>query len=77
MNFTGIQEIVIDFVCREDLNIGTMKEFFEIFIASIKTDQYFHTVLMSPKFYHVGLSLEFNKVSTIATLRMIMASGNS
>ena len=75
MNFTGIQEIVIDFVCREDMVMATMKEFFEIFIASIKGDQYFHIVLMSPKFHHIGLTLEFNKVTSIATLRLILAAG--
>lgn len=35
-SFSGVKEMVIDFVCREDLNITTLKEFFEVFIASIK-----------------------------------------
>ena len=38
LNFTGIQEIVIDFICREDMVMATLKEFFEIFIASIRED---------------------------------------
>ena len=35
-SFSGVKEMVIDFICREDLNITTLKEFFEVFIASIK-----------------------------------------
>ena len=35
-NLSGVKEIVIDFVCREDLVITTLREFFEIFISSIK-----------------------------------------
>ena len=70
----GIQEIVIDFICREDIVIATLKEFFEIFIASIREDQYFHVVLLSPKFHYIGLTLEFNKVTSVATLRVILAA---
>ena len=42
--------MVIDFVCREDLVITTLKEFFEIFISSIKKEQIFHSKLLSPKY---------------------------
>ena len=34
----GVKEMVIDFICREDLAITTVKEFFEIFITSIKKE---------------------------------------
>lgn len=37
-SFAGIKEMVIDFICREDLVITTLKEFFEIFISSIKKE---------------------------------------
>jgi hypothetical protein len=37
-SFGGVKEMVIDFVCREDLIITTLKEFFEIFISSIKKE---------------------------------------
>ena len=38
LSYKGMQEMVIDFVCREDLVITTLKEFFEIFISSIKKE---------------------------------------
>lgn len=34
----GAKEMVIDFLCREDLVITTLKEFFEIFVSSIKKE---------------------------------------
>jgi hypothetical protein len=37
-SFSGVKEMVIDFVCREDLNITTLKEFFEVFITSLKKE---------------------------------------
>jgi hypothetical protein len=37
-SFGGVKEMVIDFICREDLIITTLKEFFEIFISSIKKE---------------------------------------
>lgn len=45
--FKNVKEMVIDFICREDLIITTLKEFFEIFISSIKKDQVFHSELLS------------------------------
>ena len=56
----GVKEMVIDFICREDLVITTLKEFFEIFITSIKKEQTFHIELMSSKYKYIGLSMEFN-----------------
>jgi len=52
--------MVIDFVCREDLVLTTLKEFFEIFISSIKKDQAFHSVLLDPAFKEIGLSMKFS-----------------
>ena len=54
-SMTGIKEMVIDFVCREDLVITTLREFFEIFISSIKKDQNFHTELLSSKYNYIGI----------------------
>ena len=34
----GVKEILVDFICREDLLITTLKEFFEIFITSMKKE---------------------------------------
>ena len=47
-NFQGVKELVIDFICREDLVITTLKEFFEIFISSLKKEQIFHRELLYP-----------------------------
>ncbi len=73
LNFRGVKEMVIDFICREDLNITTLKEFFEIFISSIKKNQIFHSELLSSSYKHVGLSLEFNNVNSVATMRIFLA----
>ena len=66
--------MVIDFVCREDLLITTLKEFFEIFISSIKKEQIFHKELLSDQYNHIGIGIDFNKMSSIATLRILLAS---
>ena len=65
--------MVIDFVCREDLIITTLKEFFEIFISSIKKEQIFHKELLNPVYNYIGLGIEFNRLSCIATLRILLA----
>jgi hypothetical protein len=65
--------MVIDFICREDLIITTLKEFFEIFISSIKKEQLFHSELMSSNFQYMGLSMDFNSLTSIATMRIVLA----
>ena len=66
--------MVIDFVCREDLIITTLKEFFEIFISSIKKEQIFHKELLNANYKYIGLAIDFNKFSSIATLRILLAT---
>ena len=44
----GSKEMVIDFVSREELDLTTLKEFFEIFISSVKKEMQFHSELISP-----------------------------
>ena len=66
----GVKAMVIDFICREDLVITTLKEFFEIFISSIKKDQQFHTELLSSNYKYLGISMEFNSLTSVATLRI-------
>jgi hypothetical protein len=65
--------MVIDFVCREDLIITTLKEFFEIFISSIKKEQIFHKELLNPTYTKIGLGIDFNEQNSIATLRILLA----
>ena len=65
--------MVIDFICREDLVLTTLKEFFEIFISSIKKEQVFHSELMNPMYNYIGLSMHFNNTSSIATLKIFLA----
>lgn len=69
----GVKEMVIDFICREDLVITTLKEFFEIFISSIKKEQIFHSELLSSNYIYIGLSMEFNTYTSVATLRIFLA----
>jgi hypothetical protein len=56
-SFGGVKEMVIDFVCREDLIITTLKEFFEVFISSIKKEQIFHRELLHPAYNNIGISI--------------------
>jgi len=45
--YKKVKQMTIDYYCREDLSITTLKEFFEIFISSLKKDQAFHQELIS------------------------------
>ena len=71
--FKNVKEMVIDFICREDLIITTLKEFFEIFISSIKKDQVFHSELMSNHYKFIWLSMDFNQLTSVATLKIFLA----
>ena len=69
----GAKEMVIDFLCREDLVLTTLKEFFEIFVSSIKKEQVFHSELLSSKYEYIGLTMDFNTLTSVATLRILLA----
>ena len=71
--YRGVKEMVIDFICREDLVITTLKEFFEIFISSIKKEQVFHSELLASQYRYVGIAMEFNAHTSVATLRLFLA----
>ena len=45
--YKKVKQMTIDYYCREDLTVTTLKEFFEIFISSLKKDQAFHQELIS------------------------------
>lgn len=72
-SFGDVKELVVDFVCREDLAITAVKEFLEVFINSVKKEQLFHRELMSSHYNYMGLALTFNGGTTIATMRLILA----
>ncbi len=36
--YKKVKQMTIDYYCREDLTVTTLKEFFEIFISSLKKD---------------------------------------
>lgn len=40
--YKKVKQMTIDYFCREDLTVTTLKEFFEIFISSLRKDQAFH-----------------------------------
>ena len=42
------KELEIDFICREDLALTTVREFFEIFVQSVKKEEKFHLYLLNP-----------------------------
>lgn len=72
-SLSGVKEMIIDFVCREDLVITTLKEFFEVFISSIKKEQIFHRELLNPLYNYIGLSIHFNSTSSVGTMRILLA----
>jgi hypothetical protein len=58
--YSKVKQMTIDYYCREDLTVTTLKEFFEIFISSLKKEQAFHQELTSALYQHVGLSMKFD-----------------
>ena len=64
--------MTIDYYCREDLTVTTLKEFFEIFISSLKKDQAFHQELISKQYQEIGLSMKFDANNTQATLTIFL-----
>lgn len=64
--------MTIDYYCREDLTVTTLKEFFEIFISSLKKEQAFHQELTSPLYQAVGISMKFDSQNTQATLTIFL-----
>jgi hypothetical protein len=52
--------MTIDYYCREDMPVTTLREFFEIFISSLKKEQAFHQELTSNSYQNIGLSMKFD-----------------
>jgi len=68
-----LKDLTVDFACREDLAITSLKEFLEVFIQSVKREQAFHQELLSSLYQCIGLTLDFNTYTSSATLRIILA----
>jgi hypothetical protein len=49
--FKSLKDLTVDFACREDLAITSLKEFLEVFVQSVKREQVFHNELLS-SLYH-------------------------
>ena len=64
--------MTIDYYCREDLTVTTLKEFFEIFISSLKKEQAFHQELIAQNYQHMGLCMKFDANNTQATLTIFL-----
>ncbi len=71
--FKVLKDLTVDFACREDLAITSLKEFLEVFVQSVKREQVFHQELLSNVYQYVGLALEFNGYTSSASLRIILA----
>jgi hypothetical protein len=69
--------MTIDFYCREDLVITTLKEFFEIFISSVKRDESFHNEVLNSKYCHIGLNINFEMNNSSARLNLILGGASS
>ena len=59
-----VKQMTIDYYCREELVLTSLKEFFEIFISSLYKEQAFHAELMDNKYKYVGLAMKFEKNSS-------------
>jgi len=70
--YTKVKQMTIDYYCREDLTVTTLKEFFEIFISSLKKEQAFHQELMSEVYHQIGISMKFDPSNTQATLTIFL-----
>ena len=71
-SYKKVKQMTIDYYCREDLTVTTLKEFFEIFISSLKKDQAFHQELISDLYQEIGLSMKFDQNNTQATLTIFL-----
>ena len=58
--FKALKDLTVDFACREDLAITSLREFLEVFVQSVKREQVFHQELLSSSYLQMGLALEFN-----------------
>lgn len=74
--FDKVKQMTIDFYCREDLVITTLKEFFEIFISSVKRDESFHNEVLNSKYGHIGLNINFEMNNSSARLNLILGGSN-
>ena len=45
--FKSVKDLTVDFACREDLAITSLREFLEVFVQSVKREQAFHQELLS------------------------------
>ena len=70
--YSKVKQMTIDYYCREDLTVTTLKEFFEIFISSLKKEQAFHQELTSALYSSVGISMKFDQQNTQATLTIFL-----
>jgi len=70
--YSKVKQMTIDYYCREDLTVTTLKEFFEIFISSLKKEQAFHQELTSHLYQHIGVSMKFDPCNTQATLTIFL-----
>ena len=70
--YSKVKQMTIDYYCREDLTVTTLKEFFEIFISSLKKEQAFHAELMSEVYHQIGVSMKFDPTNTQATLTIFL-----
>ena len=51
--------MTVNYTCRQELSVTSLKEFFEIVIASVVNEQDFHSVLLHDKYNKIGLTLKF------------------
>ena len=71
--FTNVVYITRDFKLREDLAVTSLREFFEIFILSMKKENSFHKDILHEQFTHFGLTMDFGRNSQ-GYLRIFIAT---
>lgn len=75
--FKALKDLTVDFACREDLAITSLREFLEVFVQSVKRDQVFHQELLSSMYMEMGLAVDFNHYTSTATLRIMLAQATA
>ena len=45
--YEHVRQMTVNYSCRQELSVTSLKEFFEITIASVSNDQDFHLVLLN------------------------------
>ena len=55
LNYKETKRLSIDFICQKSLALTALREFFEIFLSSIRKDSAFHFEILSGFYRYMGV----------------------